>query len=251
MVVGTLDWDRVVELLLGSLLLPALVALLVTYVQMNRQTKREKHSWYDSVEAATSRIEGAWYPEDELTPETLEDTIHVVDSSLEDLKELKGNPEASGKLVDSIEFLNRRWFHHRKKIKKHSNKRYQNIADATQRDCRQIKYIVQMDRPKSYRERLKRRLPQPIDWVKYCRKMGFSINRERLSTNTIEKLGMQLTVEEIKQLENGEKVIVITKPFQTRLLPVSDSKNSHFSVNAFPRGSWIATCCQTDFVAVS
>ena len=213
---------RALELLLGSLVLPALVAYLVTRWKMNRQSREETQDWYDSVEAAASRIEGAWYRADELSEEKREDTIATVDSSLDDLKQLKGNHEASGKLVDSIEFLNRRWFQHKPEVRGLSEWKYGSVSDSIQRDCRQIKYMVEIDRPKSRVGKLKQ-------------KSRSLLNKKPLSEDTIEKLKLRMSTEEIEQVLNGDKTIRITKPFQSRLLVVPRMEETHFSVNAFPR----------------
>lgn len=64
--------------------------------------------------------------------------------------------------------------------------------------------------------------------------MGFTTERGHLSNETIEDLEMYFSSDDVKQVISGEKVITITKPFQTRLLINTRSTGTYFSMNAFP-----------------
>lgn len=226
------------QLTISSLLLPAIVALLVSWYDAKRRDNRDLNGWFDNIVAAANGIERAWYNTDELTNQKQDSTIETVDEYVERLTEEKNDPTAPTKLTEAIERLDRRWMLSKTILPAHQKSLYQSHGDSIKRNARQIKYIAELNRPKSLKDRVTRYFPHPIQRVKHLRELGFE--RERIRRFTPENIAVlkdYFSTEDINRIEKGELSIRVTSPFDSRFcVSFSDDSDARFlAVEGFSR----------------
>jgi len=231
------SWDQIV---LSSLILPAVVALLVSWLEARRRDNRDRDNWFDNIVSAAIGIDRAWYKRSELTTEKQQNTIETVSEYVDRLNERKNSVLSPSELTEAIELLDRTWIDATGSLPANQSSLYENLGTSVRRKARQVEYIAEQNRPKSLRERLSQYRPYPIDRIKHFRELGFERGRVRyFSYDNITVLKDYFSVEEINQIEKGEKTIRVTSPFDSRfLVRHTDSGKTRFiSVEGFSTSS--------------
>jgi len=229
-----------IQILVSSLLLPAAVALLVSWFEARRRDNRDRNDWFDNIASAASGIDRAWYKSSELTEEKQRNTIETVDDYVDRLTERKNSTLSPSDLTEAIELLDRKWIDAKDSLPANQSSLYENLGTSVQRKGRQVGYIAEQNRPKSLRERLSQYRPHPIDRIKRFRELGFERGRVcRFSYDNITVLKDFFSVEEINLIEKGEKSIRVTSPFDSRFcVRDSDSDGPRFiAIDGFSRRS--------------
>lgn len=227
-----------VSVIASSLILPALVALLVSWLDARRRDNRDLDGWFDNIVAAANGIERAWYSSDELTTEKQKSTIDTVDEYIDRLTEEKNDPTAPPKLTESIERLDRRWMKTKDVLPANQRNLYESHGDSIKRNARQIIYLADQNRPRTLKQTLAQYKPHPIQRLKRIRELGYDRNRVRhFSYENIVDLKNFFSAEEINQIERGEKSIRITSPFDSRFsVSHSDDSGERFlAIDGFAR----------------
>lgn len=221
-----------------SLLLPAIVAFLVSWYETQRQKRQNRKEWFNNIVSAATGIQRAWYKQSELTPEKQQSTIETVDKYIDRLIERKNNPHSPSKLTEAIERLDQRWIDTKDSLPASSGSLYENYENSMKRNARQVEYIADQNRPINLRERLSRYRPHPIGRLRRLWVLGFVRGHvQRFSHKGVTKLRDFFSTKEINQIEKGEKTIRVTSPFDSRFcVNSSESADRPFlSVNGFVR----------------
>ncbi|RZH66468.1 hypothetical protein [Natrinema altunense] len=218
------------QIIVSSLILPAAVALLVSRYEARRQDTRERDGWFDNIVSEANGVESAWYRSSELTTEKQQSTIDTVDEYVKRLKERKNSPLSPSEMTEAIERLDRRWIDTKDTLPVNQTNLYESHGSSIKRNARQIKYIVEQNRPTSLRERLAGYRPGLIQRLKRMYVLGIIRGRIRLfSYEGIAILRDFFSVEEINQIEKGEKAIRVTSPFDSRFcVNFSDDSDTPF-----------------------
>lgn len=231
------SWE---EIVLSSLILPAVVALLVSWLEARRRDNRDRDHWFDNIISAAIGIDRAWYKRSGLTTEKQQNTIETVSEYVDRLNERKNSVLSPSELTEAIELLDRKWIDANSSLPANQSSLYENLGTSVRRKARQVEYIAEQNRPKSLQERLSQYCPHPIDRLKHFRELGFERGRKRyFSYNNITVLKEYFSVKEINQIEKGEKTIRVTSPFDSRFcVRHTDSGEARFiSVEGFSRRS--------------
>lgn len=230
-------WKQIV---LSSLILPAVVALLVSWLEARRRDNRDRGNWFANIISAAKGIDQAWYKRPELTTEKQRNTIETVSEYVDRLNERKNSVLSPSELTEAIEFLDRKWIDANGSLPANQSSLYENLGTSVRRKARQVEYIAEQNRPKSLRERLSQYRPHPIDRFKHFRELGFERGRVRyFSYDNITVLKDYFSVVEINQIEKGEKTIRVTSPFDSRFYVCHTDSGKHrfVSVEGFSRRS--------------
>lgn len=229
------SWAQIV---LSSFILPAVVALLVSWREARRQDNEDRGNWFGNVISAAIGIDRAWYNPSELTTEKQENTIENVTQYIDRLTERKNSVLSPSELTESIELLDRKWMDAKSSLPSGQRNLYETLGASVRRKARQVQYIAEQNRPKSIQERLPQYCPHPIDRLKHFHELGFEQGRVcHFSYDNITVLKDYFSVEEINQIEKGEKTIRITSPFDSRFcVRHTDSGKTRFiSVEGYSR----------------
>lgn len=229
------SWEQII---LSSLVLPAVVALLVSWLEARRRDNRDRENWFDNIISAANGIDRAWYKRSELTTEKQQNTIETVTEYVSRLNERKNSVLSPSELTEAIELLDRKWIDAKGSLPANQSSLYESLGTSVQRKARQVEYIAEQNRPKSLWKRLSQYRPRPIDRLKHFQELGFERGRIRyFSHDNITVLKDYFSVEEINQIEKGEKAIRITSPFDSRFCVChTDSGKARFiSVEGFGR----------------
>lgn len=227
------SWEQIV---LSSLILPAVVALLVSWLEARRRDNQDRGNWFDNVLSAAKGIDRAWFKRSGLTTEKQQNTIETVSEYVDRLNELKNSVLSPPELTEAIELLDRNWLDTKDSLPANQSSLYENLGASVRRKARQVEYIAEQNRPKSIRERLSQYRPHPIDRLKHFRELGFERGREcYFSFDNITVLKDYFSVKEINQIEKGEKTIRVKSPFDSRFyVRHTDSGKTRFiSVEGF------------------
>jgi len=219
-----------IQIVASSLILPAVVALLVSMYEARRRDNRDRDQWSDNIVSAASGIENTWYRTSELTTEKQHSTIETVDDYVGRLKERKNNPSSPSKLTEAIERLDRRWIDTKDTLPANQSNIYESHGNSIKRNARQIKYIAEQNRPTSLVDRLAQYRPHPIQQLKRCYSLGVAQGRvRRFSYEGVQSLTDFFEPEEINQIEKGKKAIRVTSPFDSRFcVNFSDDADAPF-----------------------
>lgn len=231
------SWEQIV---LSSLILPAVVALLVSWLEARRRDNRDRGNWFDNIISAAVGIDRGWYQRSKLTTEKQQNTIETVNEYVDRLNDRKNSVLSPSELTEAIELLDRKWIDVKGSLPVNQSSLYENYGTSVRRKARQVEYIAEQNQPKSLRERLTQYRPHPIDRLKHFRELGFERGRVcYFSYNNITVLKDYFSVEEINQVEKGEKCIRVTSPFDSRFcVRHTDSGKTRFiSIEGFSRRS--------------
>lgn len=229
-----------IQIIISSLILPAVVAFLVSLYEARRRDNRDRTDWFDNVISAASGIDRAWYKSSELTDKKQRNTTETVDEYVGRLTERKNSPLSPSELTEAIELLDRKWIDAKNSLPVNQNSLYETLGTSIRRKARQVEFIAEQKRPKSLRSRLVQGRPQPIDRIKRFQELGYDRGRvRRFSYDNVIVLKEYYSKGEINQIEKGEKTIRVTSPFDSRFcVRDSDSGDSRFiSIDGFGRRS--------------